>query len=91
MTAGRGAAWWQPENLFNYDILEDEKYHKKEILKPEEDVDVFGNKGCFMAKTQDFRIAVLLTTKENPGAEEALEKLGLLPYKKLFKVTKIVE
>lgn len=37
-----------------------EEFYKKEVLKPEEDVDYLGNKGNFIAK-KDFSISILLS------------------------------
>lgn len=52
----------------------DTKYYKKYIVKPEEDVDIFGNKGCFYAN-EDFTI-VLLIGYRVPSLSQVLPDIG---------------
>ena len=51
-------SWFQPEFLFNPQKILEENYYKKYIVKPEEDVDNFGNKGGFYANP-DFTLVLL--------------------------------
>lgn len=46
--------------MFNPDAILEESFYKKEILKPEEDVDYNGNKGFFTAKS-DFSLIILIS------------------------------
>ncbi len=41
----------------------DEKFHKVKILKPEDDTDIFGDKGNFLIK-KDFCLGVLSTLSD---------------------------
>jgi len=42
-----GADFNDLKSLFNPTIVKDKTFYKSKILKPEEDVDNFGNKGWF--------------------------------------------
>lgn len=54
------AQFYKPESLFVPEQLLKEEYYKKHLIKPEEDVDFEGNKGCFYAK-KDSQICILIS------------------------------
>lgn len=58
----KSAEWFQPDILFDPTLVLDTKFYKKYIVKPEEDYDIFGNKGCFYAN-EDFTIVLLIGHK----------------------------
>ena len=61
-----------------------EEYHKKELLKVEDDVDWQGNKGLFFAK-KDFHITILVSA-DFEKAKGIIEKLGLKSAAGLFQI-----
>lgn len=56
--------WYQPEVIYKYSSLMDEKYYRKDLLQPEEDVDYLGNKGFFTPKKDQFLFVMLTTDKQ---------------------------
>lgn len=60
--------------MFNPTEVLNEEFYKKYIIKPEEDIDFMGNKGCFLAKN-DFNLTILLSIiEENYDDADALAK-----------------
>jgi hypothetical protein len=76
-----------PQALFTPDIILDEKYYKKKLLKPEEDIDSIGNKGGFLA-SKNFQLSLLISGKVDQ-LEKIFFSLRLDP--SFFIIIKIVE
>ena len=71
------ATFWKQFYLFDPANVVDEGYYKKDILKPDEDVDNNGNKRLFVAH-KDFAVAVLTTNNyKEEDLNEVFEKFGL--------------
>lgn len=82
----KNTAWMADmESIFTPSKLKDEKFYKKVILKPEEDVDGFGNKGFFDIK-DGFGLVLLLTGQ---NFDEIYQKMDL-PLQ-CFEALKIVQ
>ena len=77
-----GAKFNDVKSLFNPAVMKSKEFYKKNILKEEEDVDNFGNKGWFEHK-DEFQLLVLF---EGSGEDykKVLSHHGLDP--NLFEV-----
>lgn len=78
--------------VFNYPTLFAKDYYKNVLITKVEDVDNFGNHGCYEPKEHDFKLVLLLTSKDEALTPEvAINKVGFGNIKKHFRATKIVE
>ncbi|KAM3140707.1 hypothetical protein pb186bvf_007305 [Paramecium bursaria] len=83
--------WFKEQIIFSYQEIHKEQYYKKQLLKPEEDVDNFGNKGHFMSK-QELNLVLLFTSSiPDKQPEIFLHEAGLFHIKNQFRATKIIE
>eukprot|EP00825_Cyclidium_porcatum_P032858 TRINITY_DN35007_c0_g2_i1.p1 TRINITY_DN35007_c0_g2~~TRINITY_DN35007_c0_g2_i1.p1 ORF type:complete len:127 (+),score=26.04 TRINITY_DN35007_c0_g2_i1:228-608(+) len=83
----KDAKFYQPENIYVPSNLLKEEYYKKSLLIPEEDVDIDGNKGCFLAK-QDSQLCILVN---QPGEDIAKLMVNLGLDQIYFEVVKILQ